>query len=35
VDPKDADALDQVRAWIAQEMVGTDQECLPGTTEEA
>jgi hypothetical protein len=33
VDPKEADALHRVRAWIAQEMVGTDQECLPSTSE--
>ncbi len=35
VDPKESDALHQVRAWIAQEMVGTDQECLPQTPEES
>ncbi len=35
VDPKAPDALLQVRAWIAQEMVGTDQECLPQTPEES
>ncbi|MCA9001297.1 MAG: 1-acyl-sn-glycerol-3-phosphate acyltransferase [Planctomycetes bacterium] len=32
IDPKAPDALDQVRSWIAGELVGTDQECLPQPT---
>lgn len=35
VDPRESDALEQVRSWIAQEMVGTDQECLSDIQEEA
>lgn len=35
VDPRESDALDQVRSWIAQELVGTDQECLPEPPESA